>query len=134
MGRPRRNAQEINAMELLDADNVYRAIKQHSLVKQYNLTIPEIKSIFDAYSDIVLNTAQHNIRIELPKIGEFYPQDMKGWQGGEVLIPKTEGRQISKGMEYEKKYYPPKPDYKLLQFGFKNYVKERFKRLTEAME
>lgn len=119
-------------MELLDSDNVYRAIKQHDIVRQYNLTIPEIKSIFDAYADIIINVTQHDIKVELPHIGEFYPQYTKGWEGGMVAIPKTDGKRICKGMEYEKKYYPPKPDYKALKFSIKNYVKERFKNATRA--
>lgn len=130
MARPKNDKKTRKAtQELLDEQNLYRAIKAHREVKEYDLTISEIKAVFRAFADIVYNAVKMEIRVNLPYIGEFYQQKMKGWKGGNIKIA---DKPFTKGSEYHDKYFPPTPDYGLIQFELRKSIKDRFKKETEV--
>ena len=128
MARPRKDKQERDAtQQLLDEQNLFRAIKVHSKVKPYKLTQKEIEAVFRAYADIMYTCTKENIRVNLPYIGEFYKQRMRGFRGGYVNIA---DEPFKKGTTHHMEYRPPKPDHFLLQFDLRNAIKVKFKKET----
>lgn len=114
--------------ELLADQEIYRLIKQHPEVKACKtLTIDQIRAVFRAYADIVYTATKRDIRVVLPKLGQFIATQTSGWQGGYLTYLKNFSDPSSK----ERKYFPPKPDYKLLRFDFNKMIRHKFRSETE---
>lgn len=128
MARPRNDKKTRKAQQILDENDLYRAIKKHSEVSKYGLTIEEIRSVFLAYADIMYRCLINNIRINMPHIGEFYKQKMKGFRGGFIKIPDNP---FQKGTTFHEEYREPKPDYCVMQFEFRKSLRDKFKDETK---
>lgn len=132
MARPKNDKKQRKAeLELLDERTLYRVIKNHDEVKQYDLTMEQVRAVFRAFANITYNSLLMNYRVTLPHLGEFYPQKMKGYQGGMV---KKFDEPFKKGSATHEEYVPPKPDYKIMQFDFIGRVSSQFKDETREKE
>jgi nucleoid DNA-binding protein len=125
MTMPRRK--NVDETKFLDEDNLYRAIKSNRLVKEYNLTLDEVKAVIRAYADIIYTCLKYDITVSLPTIGYFSKKIKKGFKGGNV---RTIDEPFKKGSTTSEKYYPPKPDYGIITLNIKNIVAERFRKDT----
>ena len=130
MGRPKGTRKTRKAQqELLGECDLYRLIKQHSEVTQYGtgLTMEQIRSVFRAYADIMNTAVRNNLRINLPYVGEFFPNKVEGFKGGMVNIADNP---FQKGTTTHKEYRPPKPDYKIIRFEIRRDLQNKFKEET----
>lgn len=114
--------------ELVNEETLYKTIQAHPLLKDTDIKLSEIRLVFKAFADIMLNSVKMNLRVNLPFIGEFYRQKMNGFKGGNVTIMDEPFKKDSKT---HIEYRPPKPDYYLLQFEIRKSVKDKFKNDTQ---
>ena len=128
MSRPRKNKAERIDRPLLSEQALFRAIKKHAMVAQYDLTYEEVRAVFLAFADITYQCLLNKIRVNLPKLGEFYSQPMKGYKGGKCRIP---SEPFKKGSGVKEIIVAPKPDYEIMQFEFKKNIKYKFKKETQ---
>lgn len=123
MARPTKKKDQ----ELLADQEIYRLIKQSPEVQACKtMTIEQIRAVFRAYKDIVYTAAKRDIRVSLPCLGQFFSSEEKGWQGGYV----TYRMNFNDVGTEERKYFPPKPDHKLLRFDFHKAIRNKFKEET----
>jgi hypothetical protein len=125
MTMPRRK--NVDETKFLDEDNLYRAIKSNRLVKEYNLTLDEVKAVIRAYADIIYTCLKFDISVAFPKLGKFDKVIKKGYKGGWMMIADNA---FQKGSTATKTYFPPKPDYGKIVFDVKEKVAEQFKEDT----
>lgn len=65
-------AEKKKTLYLSEAD-VYRLILSDPTVYGYDLERKQVKAVIEAYSRVIRDSFEVDIRVPMPKIGEFYP-------------------------------------------------------------
>ncbi len=120
----------VNDDKYLDENSLYRAVKAHKALAEYNFTVAEIKAIFYAYSDILYTCLKNDIKVCFPYIGLFEKIIKKGFEGGVKWIPNERWK---KGSGAHQEYFPPKPDYGIINLKIRPIVEKKFKEDTTVM-
>lgn len=120
-GRPKESTYTLNELD------VCRAIRQHELVKEYDLSINEVKAVLEAYSAIIYRCMLNDTKVSFPKLGWFKRKHKKGMSARKMSKPL---HPFSEDKSYELVEYPKRPDYSVIEFVVRNKVKEEFKQAT----
>jgi nucleoid DNA-binding protein len=122
MARPKRDESKF-----LDEKNLCKAIKSNQALKGRDLTLDDIRSVLEAYSDIIYTCLKYDINVTLPQLGFFSKTIKKGFKGGWI---KTCDVSFQKGSSTSAKYFEPKPDYGKITLNIRKGIAEKFRQET----
>ena len=120
-GRPKEETPTLNETD------VCRAIRQHELMKDYDLSVSEIKAVLEAYSAVIYRCMLNDIKICMPKLGWFKRKHKKGMSARKMSVPL---HPFSEDKSYKLVEYPKQPDYSVIEFIVRKNIKEDFKQKT----
>jgi len=123
---------ERTAMDNLCTDDVCRIVRKKAKERGYDISIDEIKLVFEIYVDIIYTCLLNGIRVTLFGLGEFYRDIKKGRKAGYYNVPNSrdDHTAFDKNMTWHKEWMEKAPDWGKIKFVEYPRVKNRFKNDT----
>lgn len=123
---------ERNQLETMWGSDIYKVIRKTLKENGYNVSVDEIKTIIEMYSNILYTCLINGIRVILPNIGEFYRDTIKGRKAGFYKVPNSRDNhtKFDKNMTWKEEYMEQAPNFGKIRFVEFPRVKKRFREDT----